>query len=236
MFIDGFRAKGMEVPACIHCNGRFAPFDSFFSLLVLTMGSAFHIGYEDRINGLIGSAAQRFPSAIQEIVRSGRKTWINHNGLMKPVTAITFENEEIPFVMNFVSCRMAAAIFYLHTRQILPVGSTLYSRWQTKVQPFGKDELKQLFAMMPDYATIRQGKIDQSDQFECRYAIDPDSSTAAIALNFHKVVQSVVFIGDAAGDAENTERWMKFEVTDQGLTPSGRGFPKDLRIKHRDHR
>jgi hypothetical protein len=234
-FRGKYRVSGLEVPSCNYCNSRHADIDDFFAFLGHMQDSASDNRVEARLPSMISSAMKRFPDAVLQLASSAERVWAPQGRLIQPRTQVRFDHNDIRFTVAYSSARLAAAICYNASRQILRSGTRIWVRWNSNGNPFPPDILSRMAQKLPGYVTLQQGIINQSDQFEAAYFLERSFTAGIALLNFHKTFQSVVsFAHPDDSVLEDTDDHL-FVITADGIEPQNIAFPVSVRPRIRSN-
>ena len=225
-FRDSHRPKGLEVPACKHCNRGHSNLEEFFSYIAFLQLSAKENHIEPRLDSMLPGLVSRFPDAITDIVLNTRNVWLRDaTGLIYPMGVTSTEDPSVPYVIGYMAARMACALIYDQRKQIAPLGSTFMTYWASNAAPSHSD-LVAAALKFPEYCAIAQGDWNTSDQFEAHFAIE-NASRAVFTFNFHRSFLVCCVLGVLPRSGQEGPL---FTVTRDGIAPMNCAPPPSLRI------
>ena len=229
LFSDRHRPKGLEFPACNHCHGMFSAYDDFFTILAEVFREG--IRPENRVvprNRLL-SVKQRFPEAFASIAAQSETVTLKDGDT--EFEAVRFPiHEDVSFIVNFFTARLATALYFEIANIPLPIGSRIVSFWQPNMQVFEKGLPEPILEMLTAYGTLSQGKFQVPDQFEYGYHLDNETGLAVVQYHFHGSFGSSAFVQVGIQDELlDFDKGDLFAITGEGISPLKRVWPKETR-------
>jgi hypothetical protein len=186
IFPNKHRPKGLEFPACIHCNRQSSADEALLALLCRIAGSLRFNATTDikRLKDIQGTVASSFPNLLQKM-KVGPKL-INRRGVLVRGGAIDVNQPEVDMSLCRVAAKLALAIYY--ETQSLPAVKdcwiNTYWAHSHNAQTFA--DVNNLIQAMPAQATLQMGRWNTEDSFFLKYLYeDGQLSLAAI---FHESI------------------------------------------------
>lgn len=160
---------------------------------------------------------------------------MNVDGIYRPVVAIKFDHPDIHFAINYTAARIAVAMHYLETGNILPTGTHIWTNWYSMPQPMDGDIEESLLSRFNSYSTLMQGKFNASDQFEVRFAVDQENPVSGFLSKFHSSFTTVAFCSPDGFEVPNgsEDAGRLFLIGADGIGPLDKEFPANVRLNVR---
>ena len=226
-FLDDFRPKGLEVPACKACHGRFSPFDDLVSVLTQIQAAAF---YDDEMlvpRRRWPSIQKRFPNTFAALAGKGEDIWIQRQGLIKPAVKVAIGGDETRFAVTYFTARMVAALYYERCGEPLPLGAYTSCSWTTNFHLQQGQIPHDVVELASDIGWLRQGKRNSIGQFEHRSRIENGLGVFVFAL--HRAMVLFGFLYGVLEEGESKKDSFDYVTTASGIEPVNRGWPINVR-------
>ncbi len=232
-FWQKHRPKGLEVPSCLFCNRKHAPFDDFFSLIALLHAGFLRDEREPRTAKLVDSARSRFPEAIEDMTSEFKPALVSLRGVIRPAFKVSLASSEVNFTISYMACRIALALFYQHTKKVAEIGTRLYTSWVPHHVASSHPITDEIIEGFPLRGALVQGNFDTTDQFETAYNADASERLGMYILSFHSSFRATVFQVPFGLDFSECDRDDLFVVTKDGIEPVGLSYPCNVRMPSR---
>jgi hypothetical protein len=206
-----FRARawpeGYEFPACSACQSVSSKDEMLVAFL-----SRMNPNTEDAkelaaFEDLIRSVENNFPG-ISESMRlsvNRKRAWVERRGHELPsglaageLPLVSIEDPRFEAAVTTFATKLFMALYYLHTRRIVPRGGGARFRWWTNAQdlsPLNTPELQQILSRFPE---LKRARTSLEDQFSYRFAAPVDNPDLyAFLVTFNR---SFVMMGMVAAD------------------------------------
>jgi hypothetical protein len=149
MFLARQRPKGLEFPSCQPCNEGTRLADSVAALI----GRVYPDGDPQEAKGLLRSVKNNIPGLIEEMHIGAAGAFLRVNGPLVSMHMQTF------------AAKLGFALYYALTKQIVPKAGGVAARWFSNVERLEGKFPECAFKYLPPPQTLKQGKLEVSDQF-----------------------------------------------------------------------
>jgi hypothetical protein len=210
-FDDRQWPEGYIFPACVQCNRISRHDEQVVALLSRLYSEAQTEIREKEFQERVRAVAYNYPEVIQEMKLSARQArnaikkynWRLAPGMTSADLPVIFAGG--PLVNTAVTTfgrKLFCALYYKHTRQILPMAGGIAIKWFTNLQVENgalPRELAELLRGMPE---LVRSNNSLNNQFFYRYVVSDCGGLASFLVFFR---QSFAMLGYVKSDAEDFE-------------------------------
>ena len=202
LFRNRDRPNGLVVPACSHCNNSLGPSEQV-AALIANGGRGFITNESDPYAiSLIQRVGQSTPDVLVEMMQDSRKHR-RHRRIKKEfgLDIGTFHiGPKVNRHIQAVGAKLACALHYWETRNILPKTGGIYVQWWTNANRLDGSILSdEIWSHFGEPMALKQGKKTSFGQFEYTTAI---ADTKSAGLYFSAFGQSFAILGVVAHKLE----------------------------------
>lgn len=172
------RPKGLEVPACAECNNGSSWAEDLAAMLAaihLTKPDPFHFAkrFDHLVRSNPAAVWELFPTWDQEISVA---KWLDSQG--EPYWALNLAGPIVQEAMLLYGVKLGMALHWHETKRVLPADGRVAVMWFSNEQAIEGTVPSDLFDLLPEQRTLRQGTKNVADQFtySSKATVEPGSS------------------------------------------------------------
>ena len=184
MFRDKSRPDGMVFASCAACNNGTSTADlvSGFICRIRMEGTVTDWQLVESYNQLTG-IGKKAPDFIREFFHpaKNRHAWRRSaSGLMRPTVEIRADGPVTKAYLSTFASKFGMALFREHTGSPLPMYGKVFTQWFSNAG-LSQQTADAILRILPEQATLVQGKWQVGEQFTYRYNTDEKTVVAALA-------------------------------------------------------
>ncbi len=189
MFRDRYRPKGLEFPSCRSCNEGTKHSD----LVAAMLGRLYPDGKTDmereEFKKLLRSIKNNIPGLLQEMYfdKTGPETSPEANFLRTDGPLVSSHMQTFAMKLGF-------ALYYEFTNQIVPKGGGVAARWFSNHEWLEGKFPQTIFDLLLPPQTLRQGKLEVSDQFSYQWRMAEGNRMGMFFAYFRQAFALVNFV------------------------------------------
>ncbi len=202
MFFDKNRPSGMEFATCLSCNNGTSAADLVASFMARLSphGEITDKDFNEALK-LRSRIDGKCPGLIERAFSNGDSHWTTArapNGLFLPVRQLNVGTPEMHKHLSVFSAKLGMALYREYVGEALPLSGLVYYQHFLNAG-LAQRTARSILSILPESATLRQGRINVLGQFIVRFNTDQKSIVAALS-RFHNGL-AIFTIATATPDA-----------------------------------
>jgi hypothetical protein len=195
MFHDRRRPKGLEFASCESCNHGTRKADLVAALLGRVLPDVANADQAVELRGLLRSVSNNVPGLLEEmrIAETDQAARRSQLGISAGPGILHAGGPLVSKFMQIFAIKFGFALHYHATTSIVPLEGGVAARWFSNVDRLMGHFPQGIFKLLPQAATLRQGKVGVPDQFEYSCARAPDGSLGCYLGTFRRSFAVVAF-------------------------------------------
>jgi len=206
MFMLRKRPKGLEVPACEHCNRATRQHEQVAAMLGRIFPNGRIPAEQDELVAIIKAVDNNNLGLLREMMPSREQTMRGAAAVSQLPGAAGVLNCSGPLVNNCIQkfgAKLGFALHYATTTRIVPKTGGVAIRWYSNYDAVTEGLPPELFRFLGPEQTLRQGSWSAGDQFNYAYAVDGTGAVAAYLATFRLSFAVLCWVNeDASGFGE----------------------------------
>lgn len=199
MFTGRARPKGLEFPACLHCNNGSKLNDNILALLSRMHSSEQGTdAYTADVATVMKSIANNFPELLHELNANSHDI----NSIELPESLQLEDGGGLiyadgPIVQNAIreiGAKIGLALHYERTGRIVPLSGGVCTILTTNLQAMTQGLSQEILHFFPHEKTLIQGKNNVSDQFTYATLQDERPDITAHWVTFRQAMALEIFV------------------------------------------
>lgn len=182
LFINKIRPKGMEYACCKRCNAGTKGAESVAGVVSrISEDDDYFDWRSNQGRNLIHALSLNAPNAVNDIFNKGHEAYrINKYGTYSQFYIADLSGISVSTYLDVFSAKLGLALFYEHTGRIIPDDGFVFSFWMTNKEA-AKTNADAMFNILPDFATLENGRNTAESQFGYRFNTNKTTIVAAMS-------------------------------------------------------
>jgi hypothetical protein len=196
MFRGRRRPKGLEFASCKNCNEGTGRADLVAALLSRVAPDARDEEEEAELKKLLSGVSNNVPGLLEEMHLDAPGKAAARNRLPQPVEG-GFLRVDGPIVsahMQTFATKLGFALYYEIAGRIVPIDGGVAARWFSNVDQLEGTFPQSVFDVLLPAETLRQGKLNVSDQFNFQWRIAEGDRMAMFFASFRDSFAVLAFV------------------------------------------
>lgn len=200
-FINKYRPRSHEVPACKRCNYQSADADQIAALVCLSMAGFSRTKVPEDYFRKIATGVRKHHPAAYRYFAAGDAESIYPSGILytRPIAVkVKVDDRLWTKYLNPWAAKQAVAIYYILSETALPETGSVDVRWFPNDQLLRHRGLIDFARKLGGEGALRMGKFDTSNQFFYRYEYFEESGLLVLCCGMHESSMMIAFVNHSA--------------------------------------
>jgi hypothetical protein len=195
MFRGKQRPKGLEFPSCRPCNTGTSQSDIVASLIGRLAPDARTQVEADEFKKLLFAVHQNIPGLLEEleIPTEQEELAVRQLGVDPDSGIMRADGPVLTRHMKVFGAKMGFALHHEALSAPVPPEGGVLPIWYSNVQALRGELPQDLMRFLPEFNTLRMGKMEVSDQFEFSWAVTKEQRNTFVFATFRKAFAVAAF-------------------------------------------
>lgn len=194
---------GYSFPACARCNDITCKDEAIVAMLSRMYPTPTTVTAEREFQKYTRAVARNFPGlleamqpSLQQLTEARDKYGISPpaGGALKDMPVLSVRDARFHHAVRNFARKLGLALYYKHTKKILPANGGIGIRWYANVQVQADEIPRELAGVLPHFPRLERSVRDLSDQFFYRIGIAGQDRMAAYLAIFRRSFAVVGFM------------------------------------------
>ena len=203
--------EGFVFPACARCNRATRHDEQVVAMLSWMYPDPTTNKGKAEVHERIRAVAHNYPKVLLEMQPSARqlRNAVKIYGMkrnpgqsLSELPVLSAKGPLVNAAVENFSRKLFCALYYKHTKEILPKSGGIAIKWYSNVQ-IERDEIPRSIApILPGFPKLERSRINLDDQFFYRWGVEETKAEAAFLAFFRKSFAIVGYVNRDANDIE----------------------------------